>query len=105
MIRRLALAWQPRSDPKSRQPGLASSGVHQNISGLDVLMDQAAVMQVSNRGHKVDSQTQRRPQVRWLAEQFTKGHTTGILQHKHGTVPVEGELNRSGSPCRIELLS
>jgi len=55
---RLAFAWKPRSDTKTRQPGLAGRRVHQNISWLDVLMNNAALMQLADRDRKVNSQTQ-----------------------------------------------
>lgn len=38
-LRRLALAWKPRSDTKAHQPALAGDRVYQHIGRLDVLVD------------------------------------------------------------------
>jgi hypothetical protein len=45
---RLALAWQSRSDTKARQPDLTGR-FNQNIGRLDVLMDNATLMQLPDR--------------------------------------------------------
>jgi hypothetical protein len=45
----LALAWQTRGDAKAGKPGVAVDGIHQNIRRLDVLMDEAALVNLNNR--------------------------------------------------------
>ena len=56
---RLTLAWKPRSDTKARQPTLARVRVCQNIGRLDVLVDNAPLMQVADRSRKANSQSQK----------------------------------------------
>src|SRR6516164_431087 len=56
----LALAWKPRGDKKAPQPALAGDGVYQNVGRLDVLVDDSALMQVTNRSRKVNGQAQRK---------------------------------------------
>ena len=51
---RPALAWNARSDPKARQPAPAGYGVHKNISRLDVLVNDVALMQVRNRARSAN---------------------------------------------------
>ena len=55
---RLALARKPRSDTKAHQPALAGGGVYQNIGRLDVLVDDAALMQVTDSVRQINRNTQ-----------------------------------------------
>src|SRR5271166_1896639 len=57
---KLALTWKPRSDTKAHQPALAGDGVYQNIGRLDVLMDNAVLMQAIDRGRHANSHKQRK---------------------------------------------
>ena len=59
--RRLALARQTRGDAKAGEPGVAGDGVHQNIRRLDVLMDEAALMEPCERVRQADRNAQKRP--------------------------------------------
>src|SRR6202040_4096724 len=102
---RLALAWKPRSDTKAHQPALAGNGVCENVGRLDILVDDAALMQVTNRSRKADGQTQRKRYVHWLTEQLIERHTAWIRRNEYRTVPVASNCNRPGSPARIQLLS
>jgi hypothetical protein len=61
--RRLALAWQARGDAKADKPDLAGCGVHQNIRRLDVLMDETALVNLSQRRGDADGKTQKQPNL------------------------------------------
>src|SRR6266436_346036 len=91
------------SDTKAHQPALAGDGVYQNVGRLDILVDDAALMQVTNRSRKANGQTQRKRYVHWLTEQLIKRHTAWIRRNKYRTVPVASNCNRSGSPGGIQL--
>src|SRR6516162_5919182 len=72
-FRSLALAGKSRSDPKPHQPALTGDGVHQDVGWLDVLMDNAALMQVTDRPRKADSKTQRECHVQRLPPGIVTG--------------------------------
>src|ERR1700738_963327 len=50
----LPLAGQARGEAEPAKPALARVGVHQNIGGLDVLVDDGPLMQATNRGRKAN---------------------------------------------------
>src|SRR6202140_5187253 len=102
-LRRLALAGKPRSDTKAHQPALAGDGVYQNVGRLDILVDDAALMQVTNRSQKANGQTQRQRYVHWLTEELIERHPSWIRRNKYRTVPVASNCHRSGSPGGIQL--
>jgi hypothetical protein len=47
--------------PNPHQPGLAGSWVYQDIGGLDVLMDDSALMQLADRSRKANRPPQGGP--------------------------------------------
>jgi hypothetical protein len=45
------LARQPRGNPKAHQPTLAGAGIYQKVGWLNVLVDDAALMQLIDASH------------------------------------------------------
>src|SRR3984893_19059841 len=72
-------AWRSRGSreaiPKPISQHWPGAGVYQNVGRLDILVDDAALMQVTNRSRKANGQTQRKRYVQWLAEKLFKGPT------------------------------
>src|SRR6516164_3648041 len=93
-----AFAGKSRSDTKAHEPALAGDGVDQNIGRLDVLVDNAALMQVIDRARNADSKTQRECHVQRMAEQLIESDTARVLQDQYRTVPVSSNRNWSRSP-------
>src|SRR3984957_13998507 len=58
--RGLALTWQTRGDAKAYEPDLAGDGVDQNIRRTDVLMDEAALVNLTKRRSDADGEAQKR---------------------------------------------
>ena len=103
--RGLALAWQTRGDAKAGQPGVAGDGVHQNIRRLDVLMDEAALVNLSQRRSDADGEAQKRHDLGGLPQELQQGLPTGVLHQKRKPPLVKFQPQRPGGPGRIELLS
>ncbi len=57
-LRGLALAWQLRCDSEAHQPHLAGLRVHQSVAGLDVLVNETALMYPAKGGRQSDGETQ-----------------------------------------------
>src|SRR5215471_18244896 len=51
----LPLTRNSRRDPEAREPHVVSCGVHENIGGLDILVDECAFVEPAKRGRKSDS--------------------------------------------------
>ena len=66
---RLALARQARRDAEARQPDLPGRAVDEHIGRLDVLVDQAAPVELAERGREPDGEAQDLRQLQRAAEQ------------------------------------
>ena len=71
--RGLALAWQTRGDAKAHEPDLAGDGVHQNVRRLDVLMDEAALVNLSKRRSDADREAQKRRSLPGPPQELQQG--------------------------------
>ena len=103
-LRRLALARQPRGDAKSGEARPAVGAVHQDIGGLDVLMDQTPLVRPSESGGNVDSQAQEPPRFHRLAEEALKRFPAEILEQQRGPAAFAHEVKRSRSPSCVKLV-
>ena len=100
---RLALARQPGGDAEARQADIAG-GVDEQVFRLDVLVDKAAPMQLSERRRQRDGEAEELRQLKRLAQHPLEGIAAGVLQRQHPTAVVADECQRARRPGRIELL-
>ena len=79
----MALARHTRGDPEAHQPGLAAGRVHQDVGRLDVLVDQAAAVNVSKCSDDTDSQAEKAGNLHRTVQQEIERRAARILQHQH----------------------
>ena len=101
---RLALAGQARSDAEPGEPHLSIRAVHQDIGWLDVLVDEAALMELAQSRGNSDRQAQEASYLHGRAEQTVERLAARILEHQHGPTGVAHELQRPHRPCPVELV-
>src|SRR6202011_1821114 len=99
----LVLAWQTRGSAEPRQPHAAACRIHQDISWLNVLMDEATLMHMANRPRKRDRDTQEMRYVQWPAEQSIKRRSAGILKHQRLAGVVVRQRDWSHRPVSIKF--
>ena len=95
--RRLALARQPGGDAEARQADIAG-GVDEQVFRLDVLMDEAAPMQLSERRRQRDGEAEESRQLKRLAQHPLEGIAAGVLQRQHPAAVVADESQRAAPP-------
>ena len=101
---RLPLAGQARGDAEPGEPHVSIRAVHQNIGWLDVLVDEAALMELAQSRGNSDSQAQEASHLHGRAEQPVERLAARIIEHQHGPTGVAHELQRPHRPCAVELI-
>jgi hypothetical protein len=102
--RGLAFPWQTRGDAKAGKPGLAGDGIHQNIRRLDVLMDEAALVNLSKGRGETDGEGQEASQRHRLSEQPMERLAAGVLEHKQAAPTLAQQLQRPRGPRAGQLV-
>ncbi len=97
------LARQTRGDAEPRQPHAAACCVHQDICGLDVLMDKAALMHSAERSRERDRDAQELRYVQWPAKKSIERRTAGILKHQRHAIVVAPQRDRARRPVRVKF--
>ena len=95
--RGLALAWQARGDAKAHEPGLAGDRVHQKVRRLDVLMDEAALVNLSKRRSDADRKAQKRRDLQGPSHEPQQGLAAGVLDQERKP-PWRGSSLRGLAP-------
>src|SRR6202012_5945140 len=75
---RLSFARLSRRYTKAGKPHLPARRVHQNIGGLDVLVDETALVRLAESCGNADSDAQETPDVHRRADQPAQWRATGI---------------------------
>ena len=88
-------------NPVSHTP--AACRVHQDICRLDVLMDKASLMHVTECPRERDRDAQEMRYVQWSAKQSVGRHPAGILKHQRHAVIVVCQRDRSRRPVSLEF--
>ena len=101
---RLAFAGQPRCDAKSGQPGSAVGGIHDRVGWLDILVDQAALMESAQRGCQSNGDAKEQPDRHWRTDQVIERLTTGSFDDQHGAAGLAHELQRPQRPRTVEVV-
>ena len=101
----MALAWQARGDAKAHEPGVAGDRVHQNVCRLDVLVDETALVNLTNRRSDAYREAQKRRDLPGPPHEPQQGLTARVLDQKRKPPLVRLQLQWPGCPGRIEFLS
>src|SRR5262245_1005003 len=100
----MALAQEARSDAEPGQAYLASGMIHQDVRGLDILVDEAALVKLANRSCNGDRELQEARNVHRRPELPLERFIVRILEHQHGSAGLAHELQRPCRPRRVELI-
>ena len=95
---------QARGDAEPGEPHLSIRAVHQDIGRLDVLVDEAALVELAQSRGDADGQAQEASYLHGRAEQPVERLAARILEHQHGPTGVAHELQRPHRPCPVELI-
>jgi hypothetical protein len=100
----LPLARQTRCDAEAGELDLSGHAVNQDIGRLDILVDEAAPMDLrEGRGDRYrDAQKAR--QLHGRAEQSVQRLAVGVLEHQHDPAALADEFKRSRRPRPIQLV-
>jgi hypothetical protein len=100
-------AWrsrQARSDAEAGELDLSGRAVHQDIGRLDVLVDEAAPMDLCEGRSYRDGEAQKVPHLHGRAEQPVQRCAVGVLEQQHGPTAVADEPKRPHRPCAVQLV-
>ena len=103
-IGRLALARQARGDAESGEPDLSGRAVQQNVGRLDVLMDEAALVQLADSHGDADGQAQeasRPPSARRAAGPAARRRDPRAPAWYDR---IAHDLKRPHRPCSVQLI-
>src|SRR6516225_9010601 len=103
-MRRLALPRQARSDAEPGQPHLAGRLVEQDVRGLYIFVNEAALVEFAEIRGNTDSQGQEASDLHWPTEQPVERLAARILKHQHRPTGVTHEVQRAHRPCPVELI-
>ena len=78
--------------------------VEQDIGRLDVLVDEPALVQLTESVGDVDREAQEAPHLHGLAEQPAERLAARVLEHQHGPTGIAHELQRPRRPRLVELI-
>ena len=101
-------AWRSRGrreampNPVSRvRP---SAQFDQNIGRLDVLVDEAALVRLAERGDDADGEAQKASHLHRFADQSLERFAARILEQQHRSSAFAPELERPRRPCGVEFV-
>jgi len=98
------LAGEARSDAESGKPCATIGDVHQDIGRLDVLVDEASLMQPAECRRDCDRKAQKLCDVQRAANQSVERLTAGILEHERHAIIVFRQRDWSCRPASVELV-
>ena len=101
---RLPLARQTRGDAETGELDLSGRAVHQDIGRLDVLVDEAALVDLAEGRGDRDGEAQKAPHLHGRAEQSVERLAAGVLEHQHGPTAFAHELERPHRPRPVQLI-
>ena len=82
---RLTLARQTRGDAEPGEPGQSVRAVHQDIGRLDVLVDEAALVRLAQRGDDADGEAQEAARLHRRADEPIERLAARILEQQRGS--------------------
>jgi hypothetical protein len=101
----LALAWQTGRDAEAGQPDRAGRDVNENVCRLDVFVDEASLVEPTQRGCQADGNAQERRYLPGLP--LEPGHQFAALslEQECRTSPVTHQLQGPSRPGGVQLVS
>src|SRR5208282_6386428 len=103
-LERLSFAWEARGNAETREPHLATRAVHQDIGRFDVLVDEAALVDLAQSPGNADGEATKTPHLHGRAKQPLKRLAAEVLKHQHGATAFADELQRPCRPGSVEFV-
>ena len=100
----LALARQTRGDAEAGQPDRAGRGVHEDVGRLDVLVDEAPLVELAQRGRQADGHAQERRNLPRLSQEPIERLAAGVLEHEHRPTLATNQRERPSRPVGVKLV-
>jgi hypothetical protein len=97
----LPLARKAGRNAESRKLDRSGRTVHQDIGRLDVLVDEAALVELAHRHSDADRKMQKASHVHRRGWPQVERLAAGILKHQCGPTAFADELERSCCPCPV----
>src|ERR1700704_1823233 len=98
----LPFARDTRRHSKAREPGRSIAAVHQNIGGLNVLVDQTSLVHLADDCSDIDSKAQEplncQRRIQGAAEQLP----SGVFEYQNSLAVFLHELQRTQRPSGVE---
>ena len=101
-------AWRSRARreamTKPGEPHLAVRAVHHDIGRFDVLVDEAALVELAQSHGNTNSQAQETSYIHGRAKRPIKRLAARILEHQHGPTAFAHKLQRQQRPRSVEFV-
>ena len=101
---RLPFARQARREAEAGEPHLSVGAVHQDIGRLDVLVHEAALMDLAQGRGDLDGEAQEASHLHRGAEQPGERLAARIFEHKNGPAALLHELQRLRRPGAVQFV-
>ncbi len=100
----LALARQPRGDAEADQPYGAGRGVDQDVGRLDVLVDEAPLVEPAQRVRQADGDAQERRDLPGPPQEPRQRLAAGVLEHERQLPAVTPQPQGPGREGGVQLV-
>ena len=101
---RRPLARKSRRDAKPGQPDFATRAAHENVVRLEVLVDQAALVEPPERGGQADGNAQERRGVHRASQKSRKRLAARVLEQQGHAPVIAHQPQRPRCPCEVQLV-
>src|SRR5262249_221468 len=102
---RLALARQARGNAEAGEPDLAGRRVHQDMSRLDIFVDQAPSVEPTQRTCQANGDPQKLGHFPWVAQESRQELATGVFKQERGPSLMLHQRERPRRPGRVQLVA
>jgi hypothetical protein len=82
---------------------LAGRGIDEGVGGLDVLMDETVLVNLSERDRQSDSDAQELSHLHRRSNQAVERFASRVIEYEYGATLVSDEAERHNGPGRIQF--
>ena len=98
----LPLAREARRDSKAGEPGRSIAAVHQNIGGLNVLVDQTSLVHLADDCSDIDSKAQEPLNSQGRIQEAAEQLASGVFEYQNSLAVFLHELQRAQRPSGVQ---
>ena len=100
----MPLPWKSRCDAETSEPYLSARAVHQDVRRLDLLVDEAALMDAAQGRGDADGEAQEASHLHRRAQDPVERIASRILEQQHGPAALAHELQRAHRPGTVQVV-